>query len=104
MDADSSDFQTFLRGSLAIQLARAANRNAELVLAQSGGNVRMGLRRDVRIDPECDWSSHPQVRSTACESHHLGFALEIEEQDAGLKGRIHFICGLAHPGEDHLSC
>src|SRR5215475_3648001 len=49
---DTGNFETLQFGSPCINLARPADRNAELVLGLSGRNLVVGLRVDVRIDAD----------------------------------------------------
>src|SRR5438552_8040961 len=50
MHVDAGDFEALQFARMSINLARAADWNAKLVLGLAGGNLVMGLRVDVRID------------------------------------------------------
>src|SRR5665213_2456765 len=52
MHVDAGDLDTGELRRMRIDVARAADRNAELVLGLAGGNLVMGLGVDVRIDAD----------------------------------------------------
>ena len=74
--------------------------NSELMLAQSGGNVGMRFRVDVRIDPEGD--REPPSVSAGQSSQSLQFlkGLYIDRKKLLSNGRLEFLESLAHPTEN----
>ena len=54
VDADSGGLDPFVTCGITIYGARAADVDAELVLAQAGRDVGVGLGEDVRIDSQGD--------------------------------------------------
>jgi hypothetical protein len=81
---------------------RAVMGNAELVALQSGGNVRVRLRVDVRIDADADRRAHLLGQRHLVEHVELGFALDVEAGDAGGEGLTHLGARLADAREDDL--
>ena len=77
--------------------------NAELILLHAGGDVGVGLGIDIRVDP------NGQGGTGACGARHLVEARNLlgrfgrKEQDAGAKGVVHLLPGLAHARVDDLS-
>ena len=105
MNADSGWLDPFMLRRAAIDGAGAVNVDAEFVLAQAGGDVRVSFGEDVGIDAQCDAGALLQFRGALGEQVEFAFALDVEEQDARAQGEIDFRGGLADAGEDDaLGC
>ena len=87
-----------------VNLRRLANINAELVLAQASGNVRVGVGEYVRIHTQRKPRTAFQLASARRKQVELGFALHIEFEDLRFKRAIDLFRSLAHSGEDHPAC
>ena len=88
-----------LRGA-AIDLAGALDGDAELVLAQAGGDVGVRFGEDVRVDAQRDAGLLAQGLGAFGEEFEFGFALDVEEEDVGVEGGVHLPGLLADAGED----
>ena len=89
---DAADLDVRQPGGLAVEIQRFGEGDAELVAAQAGGNVRVGVGINVRVDAEGD------RRTLAHAGGHLR-----EAADAGRQRVTHFVGALADAGEDHLA-
>ena len=67
---------------LRIDLARARQGHAELVLGEAGGNLGVGLGVDVRIDAQRDMGALPVRRRNPEMVSSSGSELDIEAEDA----------------------
>ena len=73
----------------------------ELVLAQAGDDVGMGLRTDVRIHAHGDARPNAAPRRQRVEERQLGLGLAIEAVYARSQRVLHLARGLAHARKDH---
>ncbi len=71
----------------------------ELDPAAPGRNVGMGIRSDVRIDPDPDRHRPPAPLGDPGEGRQLGRGLEVHVADAGRDRRLQLGVGLSHPAE-----
>ena len=71
------------------------------VLAQTGGNIRMSFGENVGVHTEGDLSGDAALAGPFGQQRHLGFALYVENQNAGGKCKIDLFGGLAHSGKHH---
>ena len=74
--------------------------DAELVLAQAGGDVGMGAGVYVRIDADRYRGHDAQGGGDPFQAYQLGLRLQIKAADADLQGAAHFVGALADAGED----
>ena len=99
--ADPLDLQPGHFFRLPVFRQRFLNIDAELVFLEARRNVGMGLRIDIRIDPECNAGLQAQLFCAGVNLVQLLGRLDIEHQDAGLQGVFDFIRAFSHPGIDH---
>ncbi len=99
---DAGDAQALQLAGVRIDLARAADRNAELVLRLAGRDLGVGPGIDVRIDAHRDARGAPFRGRDAREQFQLGLGLHVDAQNAGVDRRGEFVCGLADAGEHDL--
>ena len=90
-------------GSLAVEIQRFGEGDAEFVAAQAGGNVRVGVGIDVRIDAEGDRRTLAHAGGHLREAVEFGGGFDVEAADAGGQRVTHFVGALADAGEDHLA-
>ena len=65
MDGNALDLEAGKRRGARISVERVADRDAELVLGGTGGDLGVAARGDVGIDPEAHWSVRPIAMATA---------------------------------------
>ena len=103
MAIDADHFNSRQAGCLAVHRDGLVVRDAELVLLEASGYVRVCLGIHIGIDAQ---------RHAGCLAHlarNLGqpveFALgfDVEAQNADLQRGAHFIAGLAHAGKNHFA-
>ena len=80
-----------------------ADVDAELVLAQAGGDVGMRVGEDVGIDAQGKARDAFQLAGASGKQREFGFALHVEFEDAGVESEIDLRGGLAHAGEDNAA-
>src|SRR6266850_5847659 len=78
-------------------------RNAELRLAQAGGNIRMRLCVDVRIDPQGDRRALAHALRDLIDALELGLRLDVDAADTLLEGELDLRRALADAGEECLA-
>ena len=86
-----------------VDLSCALDGNAELVLTQPSGDVRMRLGEDVRVDTERNLRHLAPCRCPCGEHVQFGFAFDIEEQNVRIQGRFDLPNLLSDAGEDHVA-
>jgi hypothetical protein len=99
---DAGDPHAGERRCLAIQRKGFVVGDTELALAQSRGDVGMGLGVDVRIDAQRNGGLAPHVARNPVQAFDFAVGLHVEAQDSGGERGAHLGFGLAHPGEDSL--
>src|SRR5262249_2510345 len=82
-----------------VELERVFERDAELVLLASSGNVGMGLRIDVRIYPQAYARLFASGLRQLIDPMQLGRGLDVEAQNPGLERLSDLLPALAHAGE-----
>src|SRR6266568_1136210 len=75
---------------------RLANVDAEFVLAQAGGNIRMRFREDIRIHAKRKARLHLELARAGRQQFQLAFALHVELKNAGAKRAIDFRSRLSY--------
>ena len=100
VDADACRLEVGELGGAAIDLAGGLDGDAELVLAEAGGDVGMGFGEDVRVDAEGDLGGLAAALARWLRIFELGFALYVEEEDVGAESCVHLPDLLAYSGED----
>ena len=102
MHVDADHIEPRQRGGHRINLSRAGDRNAELVLGFAGGDLGMGLGVHVRIDPHGDRHNLAQRLGNRAQQLHLGLGFDVELANPPFDGNAHFLNGLAHAREHDL--
>ena len=77
--------------------------DAELVVAQAGGDVGVRARVHVRIDADAHGRRQAAGGGHVVEGQQLGFAFHVEAANARLQRGLHLAAGLAHAGKDDFS-
>jgi hypothetical protein len=86
VDGDSGGIEpTGLRG-FAIDGAGGFDVDAELVLAETGGDVGVGFCEDVRVDAEGEAGGNLEEFCAIGKEGEFRFRLDVEEEDTGLEG------------------
>ena len=70
-------------GGAGIDIAGAADRDAELVLCLAGRDLGVGPRIDVRIDAQRNVGAAAFARRDGGQQVELGFRFDVDAQDAG---------------------
>ena len=63
----------------------------------------MGFGVDIRVDADADWRDVAGSGSDGAEFFQLGFALDVEAQDAGFERLQHLSAGFADARKNHLA-
>ncbi len=87
----------------AVQVEGVCVRHAELVLFESGGDVGVRLRIDIRVDAERDRRRRTVRLGHLVDAREFGCRLDVEALDVGLERLLDLGAGLAHTGEHHLA-
>ena len=102
MHVDAGDLQPWQLGCAGIHLARAADRDAELVLGLAGRDLGVGLRVDVGIDAHRDVGDAPLAAGDRGQQFELRLGLDIDAEDAFVDRERELARGLADAGEHDL--
>ncbi len=86
-----------------VEAPRVVHRDAELVVAKPGRDVRVRLRIDVGIHAQRDGSPAPQPARDDRDPRQLRGALDVEHPHARLERERDLLVGLADAGEHHLA-
>ena len=100
VDTDHLDMRQV--GGQLIQRRCFIDIDAELVFLQAGGDVRVRLRIDIRVDANGDARHLVLLAGYQVEQFQLGSGFDIEAMDAGVQRHLHFLGGLADTGEHYL--
>ena len=100
---DAGNVQAGQGGGLAIEGQGVFIGHAELVLAQTGGNIGVGMGIHIGIDPQAHRGPLAQAQGHAVEPLQLGRGFHVEAENPGAQGLGHFRLGLADAGEHHLA-
>src|SRR5262249_44628720 len=104
MHADSCRLDPFVTRGLTIYRSGSPDIDTELVFAQPRRNIRMCLRKHVRIDPERDTGAPLQLRSALGYKFQLAFAFDIEEQDVRPQSEVDLGSCLADSRKNNAVC
>ena len=102
MHVDADDAHALELGGARIGGAGAADRNAELALRRTGGDLLVGLRVDVRIDADRDVGRAAFGGGDRGETFELGFGFDIDAENALLDRERELVLGFADAGEHDL--
>ncbi len=87
---------------LAVDGAGGVDVDAELVLAETGGDVGVGFGEDVGVDAEGEAGDFVASFGAGGEEMELGFGLYVEEEDVGVEGGVDLPLLFAYAGEDYF--
>src|SRR6476646_3887177 len=74
-------------------------RDTEFILAQAGGNVRMGTRVDIGIDAQRDRRAPTQAPRHTLDARELGLGFNVDTAHALLQRELDLGFALAHARE-----
>ena len=100
VDADSVRLKPAIPCCALVDAQGLADVDAELVLAQAGGDVGMRVGEDVGIDAQGEAGDALEFAGAGGKQGEFGFALDVELEDAGVEREVDFRGGLADAGED----
>ncbi len=100
MDGDSCGVETFGFLCSAVDRAGGFDVDAELVLAEAGGDVGVGFGEDVGVDAEGEASDFAEGFSAGGEKVEFGFGFDVEEEDVGTESGVNLPKLFADAGED----
>ena len=99
---DADDLERRHAGRTPVEPLRVRMRDAEFGFAQSGRNIRMRARVDIRVDAQRDRRRAPKPLRDARHALQLGFRFEVDAADAVRERKFDFRFGLAHAGKERL--
>ena len=102
MHVDAGHLDARQLGGMRIDVAGAADRNAELVLGLAGGNLVMGLGVDVGIDAYRDVRDAAFAGGDLRQQIEFGFGFDIDAENAFVDRQRQFARRLAQTGEHDL--
>ena len=102
VETDTRNLEVLRAACLAVQFGGCFDRDAELVLPQTGRNVGMGLRVHVGIHSQGNAGGLVAGCRPGVQDVQLGRGFDVELQDARVQGEIDLVFGLAHAGEHDL--
>jgi hypothetical protein len=100
VDADAGGVEPGRAGGLAVEGAGEGDIDAELVLAQAGGDVGVGVGEDVGIDAEGEAGAAAEGLGAGSEEVEFGGGFDVEEEDVGAEGGVDLPGLFADAGED----
>ena len=96
---DAGDLDAGQGGRLAVDGAGARDRDAELRLGLAGGDLGVGQRVDVRVDPQADRRDPAALGRDAGDHRQLGLGFDVEAEDGLVEGKRDLGRALADAGE-----
>src|SRR5579859_1878191 len=102
VQAHARDFKVLAFGDAAKEITRRSQGNAKFVLVKPGGDVRVRLSRDIRVDAQGDVRRFAQRGHAPGQKLKLTLAFHVEEQNAAFDGRPQLFGGFAHAGKYHF--
>ena len=103
MHVDADDAHAFELGGAGIDLAGAADRNAEFVLGLAGGDLGVGLGIDVGIDADRNVRRAAGAGGDRGEQFKLRLGFDVDAENALFDRERKLIGGLADAGEHDLA-
>ena len=100
MDADSGWVEPPGFGCLAVYGTRFVDVDTELVFAESGGDVGVGVGEDVWVDAESKTGAEVECFGSGGEEVKFGLGLDVEEEDVGFECRVNLPDLFAYSRED----
>ena len=77
--------------------------HTKFVAFEAGGNIGMGFRIHVGVDPDADRCFAAKFYRNRVQNREFSFAFHIEAADADLQGQAHFRAGFANPRKNDLA-
>ncbi len=102
MDGDAGNPNARQPGRLPVNAGDVPPIDAELVFAFAGGDLFMGRRIDVRVDPDGDVGVDAKRRRDARKGFQFRHRFDIDLHDPGIERGGHFRCCLADAGKNDL--
>ena len=102
MAIDADRFEGIHSVGLPIQASCRVHIDTKFILAQSGRNIGVRARIDVRVDPYRDGGNGPRISRDLGQHMELGFGLDIEALDAELEASPHLRSGFANPRKNNF--
>ena len=100
VNADAKGLQPFVAGDALVESAGAADVDAELVLAEAGRDVGVGIGKYVGVYAQGEPRRALKFAGAGSEKRKFRFAFNVELKDTGIQGEVYFRGGLAYAGED----
>ena len=102
MDGDTGGIEPLGFFRCSIDGAGGFDVDAELVLAEAGGDVGMGFGEDVGVDAEGEAGALAEGFGAGSEEVEFGLGFDVEEEDVGAESGVHFPGLFAYSGEDYF--
>src|SRR5690606_40384197 len=99
---DADDLEAGKRGCPPVQGFGFLEGHPELVFAQTGGDVGMRARVDVRIDSQGNRRPAPQALRDPVDALELGGGFDVDAADVGGNRLLDLRFALAYAGEEHF--
>ena len=100
MNTDAKGLQPFVAGDALVESAGAADVDAELVLAEAGRDVGVGIGKYVGVYAQGEPRRALKFAGAGSEKRKFRLAFDVELQDACVQGEVDLRGGLANAGED----
>ncbi len=88
VDGDAGGVEPLRFFCFAVDGAGGVDVDAELVLAEAGGDVGVGFGEDVGVDAEGEAGDFVAGFGAGGEEMEFGFGLDVEEEDVGVEGSV----------------
>ncbi len=102
VDGDAGGVEPLRFCGAAVDGAGGFDVDAELVFAEAGGDVWVGLGEDVGVDAKGEAGDFAEGFGAGGEEVELGFGFDVEEQDVGFEGGVDLPELFAYSGEDYF--
>jgi len=96
----SLDLQVRQAGGGLVGGGGVTQRDAELVVALAGRDLRVRVGVDVGVDPDRHGGLHAELARDMVDARQLRLALNMEREDPVAQRQLDLGLGLAHAGED----
>ena len=100
VDGDAGGVEPLGFCGFAVDGAGGFDVDAELVLAEAGGDVGVGFGEDVGVDAEGEAGDLAEGFGAGGEEVEFGFGFDVEEEDVGVEGGVDLPDLFAYAGED----
>lgn len=99
---DTDHFQVRQMRGAHVHVFGVGDGDAELVLFETGRNVRVGAGIDVRVHAQRNRGANAQLGGDHLQALQLVGGFDVEAVHADFEGATHVVTGLADTGEDDL--